>query len=65
MGVVERTDEAAGWDGARVFVATTTSGLAASMSWTEKLTVWNELGEWVIEQRKHLADDAINGEETI
>ncbi|BCS01441.1 mismatch-specific DNA-glycosylase [Aspergillus luchuensis] len=41
-----------GWDGARVFVATTTSGLAAGMSVMEKREVWDELGRWVIERRK-------------
>ena len=35
-----------GWKGARTFVATSTSGLAAGMSYAEKLEVWRELGEW-------------------
>ncbi|RAL07404.1 mismatch-specific DNA-glycosylase [Aspergillus homomorphus CBS 101889] len=39
------------WPGARVFVATTTSGLAAGMSIAEKQAVWNELGEWVKKRR--------------
>ncbi|OJJ98073.1 hypothetical protein ASPACDRAFT_123021 [Aspergillus aculeatus ATCC 16872] len=39
------------WPGARVFVATTTSGLAAGMSVAEKQAVWNELGEWVKKRR--------------
>ena len=37
--------------GARVFVATTTSALAASMSLKEKEEIWRELGSWV-EQRR-------------
>lgn len=41
-----------GWEGARVFVATTTSGLAAGMSLQEKRDVWDELGRWVCERRK-------------
>ncbi|EEA25233.1 uracil DNA N-glycosylase Thp1 [Talaromyces marneffei ATCC 18224] len=41
-----------GWDGARVFVATTTSGLAATMSMQEKEEVWNELGAWVKRRRE-------------
>lgn len=41
-----------GWEGARVFVATTTSGLAAGMSVMEKREVWDELGRWVVERRK-------------
>ncbi|EAW06960.1 uracil DNA glycosylase superfamily protein [Aspergillus clavatus NRRL 1] len=41
-----------GWEGARVFVATTTSGLAAGMSTAEKQAVWDELGQWVVERRE-------------
>ncbi|KAK2865093.1 hypothetical protein FQN49_003921 [Arthroderma sp. PD_2] len=40
------------WPGARVFVATTTSGLAASMSLAEKEAIWNELGTWVKQRRE-------------
>lgn len=40
------------WKGARVFVATTTSGLAAGMSMSEKEAVWAELGRWVVQRRK-------------
>ncbi|KKK21919.1 hypothetical protein ARAM_002032 [Aspergillus rambellii] len=40
------------WAGARVFVATTTSGLAASMTLAEKEAVWNQLGEWVVQKRE-------------
>lgn len=39
------------WVGARVFVATTTSGLAAGMSITQKEAVWAELGMWVAQRR--------------
>ncbi|MCJ1476354.1 hypothetical protein MMC13_005020 [Lambiella insularis] len=39
-----------GYDGARIFVATSTSGLAVSPSRPEKEEIWRELGEWV--QRK-------------
>jgi len=46
MGIVD------GFQGARVFVATTTSGLAAAMSRAEKEAIWRELGEWVIKRRK-------------
>ncbi|KAL4778326.1 uracil-DNA glycosylase-like protein [Aspergillus varians] len=41
-----------GWGGAPVFVATTTSGLAAGMSLPEKQAVWNELGGWVVSRRE-------------
>jgi G:T/U-mismatch repair DNA glycosylase len=40
------------WEGARVFVATSTSGLAAGMSRVEKERVWRELGVWVEERRR-------------
>lgn len=40
------------WGGAPVFVATTTSGLAASMTLVEKEAVWCELGSWVAQRRK-------------
>ncbi|KAI5310325.1 hypothetical protein KEM55_008477, partial [Ascosphaera atra] len=41
-----------GWDGSRVFVATTTSGLAAGMTPAQKLEVWKELGTWVKARRR-------------
>ena len=40
------------WDGARVFVATSTSGLAASLSLSEKQKIWAELGESVQKRRE-------------
>lgn len=49
MGVVAGGDEP--WEGARVFVATTTSGLAAGMRPHEKEEVWRRLGEWVERRR--------------
>ncbi|OAQ66918.1 uracil DNA glycosylase superfamily protein [Pochonia chlamydosporia 170] len=42
MGVVEGE-----WGGARVFVASSTSGLAATLSPAEKERIWGELGAWV------------------
>ncbi|OJD24656.1 hypothetical protein ACJ73_03976 [Blastomyces percursus] len=47
----ERMGKTKGWKGARVFVATTTSGLAAGMTMAEKQAVWDELGEWVKRRR--------------
>lgn len=41
-----------GWEGARVFVATSTSGLAAGMGMGEKEAVWRELGGWVERRRE-------------
>ena len=49
MGIVKGPD---GWGGARVFVGTTTSGLATSMSPEEKERIWRELGVWVEKRRK-------------
>jgi mismatch-specific thymine-DNA glycosylase len=39
------------WAGARTFVATTTSGLAASTKPAEKAAIWKELGDWIIAKR--------------
>ena len=52
MGRIEPKDGQEGWEGAPIFVATTSSGLAASMSWEEKVEVWKELGDWVNERRE-------------
>ncbi|KAL1962174.1 hypothetical protein VTN77DRAFT_520 [Rasamsonia byssochlamydoides] len=51
----ENLGRTADWKGARVFVATTTSGLAATMSLAEKQAVWNELGRWVVQRREERA----------
>lgn len=39
------------WEGARVFVASSTSGLAATLSPAEKERIWGELGSWVQQRR--------------
>ena len=53
FGVVKGTgDGEEEWEGARVFVATTTSGLAAGMKPHEKEEVWRGLGEFVERRRK-------------
>jgi TDG/mug DNA glycosylase family protein len=46
------------WVGARVFVTTTTSGLAASMSLKEKEEVWSVLGTWVKRRREEKLEAA-------
>ncbi|MCJ1273061.1 hypothetical protein MMC21_000850 [Puttea exsequens] len=51
MGVVRNAEDGEHWRGAKVFVATTTSGLAAGMRPHEKEEVWRGLGEWVRQQR--------------
>jgi thymine-DNA glycosylase len=40
------------WQGARVFVATSTSGLAASLSVQQKQEIWRQLGQWVEKRRE-------------
>lgn len=42
--------------GARVYVLTTTSGLAASMKIDEKRAIWRGLGQWVEERRGERAE---------
>lgn len=42
---------AEGWAGARVFVASSTSGLAATLRPEEKEKIWRELGVWAEQQR--------------
>lgn len=48
MGCMPGSD----WGGAPIFVATTTSGLAAGMSIPQKEAVWAELGDWVVRRRE-------------
>lgn len=40
-----------GWHGARVFVSSSTSGLAATLRPEEKERIWRELGSWVETRR--------------
>ncbi|KEF53286.1 uncharacterized protein A1O9_10734 [Exophiala aquamarina CBS 119918] len=40
------------WPGAKTFVATSTSGLAATLTPAEKLEIWTPLGEWMTAKRK-------------
>lgn len=49
MGRIE--EEGNEWKGSSMFVATTTSGLAATLPVAEKERIWRELGVW-IEQRR-------------
>ncbi|KAI9779052.1 MAG: hypothetical protein M1839_007718 [Geoglossum umbratile] len=46
----------------RVFVATTTSGLAASLSLEEKERIWRVLGDWVQTRRAQRAEGKTAGE---
>ena len=40
------------WQGSKVFVATATSGLAASLKPAEKEAIWKPFGEWVQKRRE-------------
>jgi mismatch-specific thymine-DNA glycosylase len=48
----ERMGRCEEWEGARVFVATSTSGLSASTKPAEKEAIWRPFGEWVMARRK-------------
>lgn len=54
-GVVYRGN----WTGAKVFVASSTSGLAATLRPEEKERIWSELGVWV--QKRRAEREAQNG----
>jgi len=54
----------AAWRGSKVFVASSTSGQAASMRPEEKERIWRPLGEWVAERKREgymipLMDDPV------
>jgi thymine-DNA glycosylase len=46
------------WAGARTFVCTSTSGLAADTKPAEKLAIMSKLGDWVKQRRKALSESA-------
>jgi mismatch-specific thymine-DNA glycosylase len=47
-----QVDDDDDWPGARVFVATSTSGLSASLKPAEKEAIWKPFGEWVQQRRE-------------
>ncbi|KAI0392347.1 DNA glycosylase [Xylariaceae sp. FL0594] len=51
------------WEGAKIFVATSTSGLAASVRPEEKERIWKILGDWCVQRRKERAAAAAEEEE--
>ncbi|CVL12289.1 related to G/T mismatch-specific thymine DNA glycosylase [Fusarium proliferatum] len=51
-GIQELDNHGGVWDGAKVFVATSTSGLAANLSMEEKKAIWSDLGVWVKRRRE-------------
>lgn len=68
-GVANRQSDANGpptpWEGARVFVATSTSGLAATVPHAEKLANWKEIGDWVKERRAARATAGDEGQTAV
>lgn len=64
MGVVEGVGDAEAWEGARVFVACSTSGLAATLRPPEKEEIWKPLGAWVEKRRRERASALTIVEET-
>lgn len=57
-GVEEGVVDDGGWKGARVFVATSTSGLAATLKPKEKEVIWKELGDWAVKRREERKAEA-------
>lgn len=45
------------WPGSKTFVATSTSGLAATLRPEEKLAIWRPLGDWVLAKREEARAD--------
>lgn len=54
LGRQDGTTSTESWEGARTFVTTSTSGLAASLRPQEKLEIWRPLGEWFTERRQQI-----------
>ncbi|KAL7268550.1 uracil DNA N-glycosylase Thp1 [Rhizina undulata] len=51
--------EEEGWEGARVFVVPSTSGLVAGYSMQFKKDIWTELGDWIGERRKQRGEEVV------
>ena len=54
----ERMGKTEDWEGAWVFVATATSGLAANLKFPEKEAIWRPFGEWVQTRRRERTEVA-------
>lgn len=52
----ERLGVGIDWEGARVFVAASTSGQAASLRPSEKQDIWRPLGDWTKQRRLEIAE---------
>lgn len=53
------------WQGSRVFVLCSTSGLAASLRPPQKEEIWKPLGEWVKKRREERGKSAREGEKAV
>jgi len=53
-----------GWKGSRVFVATSTSGLAASLRPAEKEAIWKVFGDWVAKRRAERSQNSLQAPTT-
>lgn len=51
MGKIEGEED---WKGSKVFVTTSTSGLAANLKPAEKEAIWRPFGEWVQQRREEI-----------
>ncbi|KAK4229711.1 uracil-DNA glycosylase-like protein [Podospora fimiseda] len=63
VGKEEYMGQSEEWKGARVFVASSTSGLAATLKPAEKEAIWKELGDWVVERRKEREEEEVKEEQ--
>ncbi|KAM0720627.1 hypothetical protein Q7P37_004764 [Cladosporium fusiforme] len=61
----ERMGRCEGWKGARVFVASSTSGLSASTKPHEKEAIWRPFGEWVRMRREERRKAEENDVDTV
>jgi len=50
------------WKGTRIFVASSTSGLAATLKPQEKERIWRELGEWLEKRREQRSNTAVSNQ---
>lgn len=58
----ERMGKTADWAGSQVFVATSTSGLSASLRPPEKLAIWLPFGQWTKKRRAERAAESQSAE---
>ncbi|KAI0160592.1 DNA glycosylase [Xylariaceae sp. FL1272] len=62
-GIGDKKVDDTPWEGSRIFVATSTSGLAATVSKDEKERIFKILGDWCVQRRKERVADSVKTEE--